>query len=299
MTTRLEGIKEECLQDSWVILYTFIAKELTERRGSDGEQILREAVRRYGCDRGLTNQKRLLDHNIKINLLTLFNEGRDRPGEPRFTSCTIRNTREERISETLICSFADVWKKYDAKWLGRIYCEEFHLACYEAFSFGKAKINLTRSLTQDGDDRCRFYHTYRPENLSDQERKLSFEEFDPGYEPPTEKMPKPQGKSGFNMLWIKMYYYLLECSVEALGDEEGRALVAAGLRRAAKAQAEEFLSRAAATEQLIDEQFMEDHLPISLDYDSEPLWAQYDRFVANQLFRDCFGNNLLYGVGLT
>ena len=126
-----------------VILYTFIAKELTERRGSDGEQILREAVRRYGRDRGLTNQKRLLDHNIKINLLTLFNEGRDRPGEPRFTSRVIRNTREERISETLICSFADVWKKYDAKWLGRIYCEEFHLACYEAFSFGKAKINLT------------------------------------------------------------------------------------------------------------------------------------------------------------
>ena len=73
---------------------------------------------------------------------------------------------------------------------------------------------------------------------------------------------------------------------------------AASTRASAKAQAEEFLSRAAATEQLIDEQFMEDHLPISLDYDSEPLWAQYDRYGAKQLLRDCFGNTLLKGVGL-
>lgn len=110
-------------------------------------------------------------------------------------------------------------------------------------------------------------------------------------------MPKPQGKSGFNMLWIKMYFYLLECSVETLG-EDGRSLVAAGLRRAARAQAEEFLRRAEATEQVIDFDFLEGHLPITLDFDREPLWERYDQYGAKKLLQDCFGNVLLKGVGL-
>ncbi len=296
MIKRLEDIKLECLQDSWVILYTFIAKELVARYGIEGEAALREAVRRYGKDRGLTNRKRLMDNQIKINLLTLFQEGRDRPGEPRFTSKVIRNTREERISDTLICSFADVWKKYDAKALGRIYCEEFHIACYEAFSFGKAKINLTRTLTQDGDDRCCFYHTFRPENLTEEERKLCFEEYDPGYRKPETAMPKPQGKEGFNMLWIKMYYYLLECADEAFR-EDGIAAVAFGLTQAAAAQGREFRERAQATEQLIDNNFLEGHLPIHIRPDEEPLWETYGKHRAKELIQNCFLKPLLKEVG--
>ena len=91
--TRLDEIKLESLQDSWVIMYTFIARRLYEQAGFEGEVALREAVRRYGRDRGLTNRQRLLDNNIKINLETLFCEGRDRPGEPRFLSKVIRSTR--------------------------------------------------------------------------------------------------------------------------------------------------------------------------------------------------------------
>ena len=69
---RLEEIKLNSLQDSWVIMYTFIAKELLSQGGFQGEVALREAIRRYGRDRGLSNQKRLLDNNIKINL-AIFN----------------------------------------------------------------------------------------------------------------------------------------------------------------------------------------------------------------------------------
>lgn len=284
---RLDEIKLESLQDSWVIMYTFIARELFDKGGFNGEAALREAVRRYGRDRGLTNRKRLLDNNIKINLETLFNEGRDRPGEPRFLSKVIRSTREERISDTLICSFADIWKKYDARHLGRIYCEEFHIECYKAFGFGKTKVNLARSLTQEGDDRCFFYHTYRPENLTEEERKLSFEEFDPGYVKPDIPMPKPEGKSGFNMLWIKMYYYLLEASVERLG-ETGRTFVANGLRNAALEQGRVFLKQADSTEQKVTQTYLEDHLPLNLDINKEPLWEIYDSHGAKKLLWDCF-----------
>ena len=284
---RFEEIELENLQDSWVIMYTFIARELYERGGLKGEEALREAVRRYGRDRGLTNRRRLLEHGIKINLETLFHEGRDRPGEPRFLSKVIRSTREERISDTLICSFADVWKRYGAKHLGRIYCEEFHIACYQAFGFGKIKVNLSRTLTQDGDDRCFFYHTYRPENLTDEERRLSFEEYDPGYVKPETAMPKPEGKSGFNMLWIKMYFYLLEAAVEYLG-ETGRVLVSAGLRHAAAEQARVFLRQADDTERTVDRNYLTAHLPLRLEIDSEPLWESYDKYGAKRLLADNF-----------
>ena len=293
---RLEEIKLENLQDSWVIMYTFIARELFDRGGFQGEIALREAVRRYGRDRGLTNRQRLIDNNIKINLETLFHEGRDRPGEPRFLSKVIRSTREERISDTLICSFADVWKKYNAKHLGRIYCEEFHIECYKAFGFGQTKVNLSRSMTQDGDDRCFFYHTYRPENLTDEQRRLSFEEYDPGYVKPSTPMPKPEGKSGFNMLWIKMYFYLLEAAVEQLG-ETGRMLVANGLRHGAVEQAKVFLEQARATEREVDQIYLVDHLPLNLDIDAEPLWETYDKHGAKQLLRDCFYKVLFQEVG--
>lgn len=294
---RLEEIKLDSLQDSWVIMYTFVAKELLAQGGFQGEVALREAVRRYGRDRGLANQKRLLDNNIKINLVTLFCEGRDRPGESRFIAYNTFQSEEDFTVCTHICSFADVWKKYDAKAIGRIYCEEFHIACYEAFGFGATKVNLARSMTQDGDDRCIFNHTLRPENMTEEQRRLCFAKFDESYQPPDTPMPKPQGKGGFNMLWIKMYYHLLACAAEELGDM-GRSIVGCGLRRAAQEQAKVFLENAQATERTVDRAYLTDHLPLSLDPDGEPLWEDYNQYGALALLKDCFYTPLLKEVGL-
>lgn len=292
---RLEEIKLNSLQDSWVIMYTFIAREMLNQGGFQGEVALREAIRRYGRDRGLTNQKRLLDNNIKINLATLFCEGRDRPNEARFVAYNTFQSEEDFSVCTHICSFADLWKKYDAKAIGRIYCEEFHIACYEAFGFGATKVNLARSLTQDGDDRCIFNHTLRPENMTEEQRRLCFAKFDESYERPAVEMPKPHGKGGFNMLWVKMYYYLLECAVEELGDM-GRTIVSQGLYTAALEQARVFLEEAASTERVVDRQYLVDHLPLSLEPDEDPLWESYDQYGALDLLKKCFYAPLLKEV---
>lgn len=294
---RLEEIKLDSLQDSWVIMYTFVAKALLEQGGFQGEVALREAIRRYGRDRGITNQKRLLDNNIKINLVTLFCEGRDRPGEARFVAYNTFQSEEDFTVCTHICSFADVWKKYDAKAIGRIYCEEFHIACYEAFGFGATKVNLARSMTQDGDDRCIFNHTLRPENMTAEQQRLCFAKFDESYEPPKTAMPKPKGKGGFNMLWIKMYYYLLACAVEELGDA-GRTIVGRGLRIAAAEQAKVFLENAQSVESQVDRTYLSDHLPLSLEPDRDPLWGSYDQYGALDLLKGCFYAPLLKEVGL-
>lgn len=284
---RLESIQLDNLQDSWVIMYTYIAKELIDSGGFEGEVVLREAIRRYGRDRGLVNRKRLLDNNIKINLITLFCEGRDRPGDSRFLSSRSYTSEQEYSSCIHVCSFADLWKHYGVKRLGRIYCEEFHIACYEAFSFGRMKVNLARSLTQDGDDRCIFSHTLRPENMTSDERKLCFPEFDPEYVRPEIDMPKPIGKSGFNMLWIKMYYHFLSCATEQMGDL-GRVFVGNGLRRAAKEQANLLKIKSQATEQQLDEIYVNENLPLNIDIEKEPMWQSYDQFGAKQLLIDCF-----------
>lgn len=294
---RFDEIILDSMQDSWVMLYGFLAKQLMDEGGFPGEIAVREATRRFGRDRGLANRKRLVDNNIKVNLLTLFCEGRDRPGESRFICYNTYQSEEDFSVCTHICSLADVWKKYGLKRYGRIYCEEFHIADYEAFGFGATKVNLARTLTQDGDDRCIFNHTLRPENMSEDIRKLCFAKFDEGYTKPDTVMPKPQGKSGFAMLWIKTFYYLLECAVEELGDL-GRIIVGNGLRVTAHEQAKAFLEEAASTERTVDRKYLEEHLSLDLDPEKDILWKEYNQYGALDLVKTCFYAPLLEEVGL-
>ncbi len=292
---RFEELEWGNMQDGWVLLYGFLARQLMEDAGFDGEVALREGTRRFGRDRGLTNQKRLLDNNIKINLLTLYHEGRDRPGEPRFIEVHDMESEEEIVIRTYVCPMADVWKKYGLRKYGRIYCEEFHYADYDAYSFGTAKINVARSLTQEGDDRCVFNHTMRPENMTPELRKICFARFDPDYVPPKEPMPKPQGKSGFDMLWIKTYYYILEAAVETLGDP-GIAIVQKALRTTAHEDARNLIDIAERTERAIDRDFLEAHIAPYIDADNNPLWNSYSRYDALPLAKKFYFDPLFREV---
>lgn len=48
---RLEAMQMESLQDSWTIMYTFLARILYDEYSLEGESALREAIRRFGRDR--------------------------------------------------------------------------------------------------------------------------------------------------------------------------------------------------------------------------------------------------------
>ena len=67
---------------------------------------------------------------------------------------------------------AEVWDQYDARRIGRIYCEEFHRACYQdhracyqEYAFGLTQVNLAQTLTQDGDGYCDFHVVLRKANV--------------------------------------------------------------------------------------------------------------------------------------
>ena len=90
-------------------------------------------------------------------------------------------TDEERNSHTLVCPMAEVWDQYDARRIGRIYCEEFHRACYQEYAFGLTQVNLAQTLTQDGDGYCDFHVVLRKANVPSDKKAKCFAEYDPGY----------------------------------------------------------------------------------------------------------------------
>lgn len=113
--------------------------------GEKGERIVREATRRYGKDRGRTRREKHEALGVKINMHSLFAVCSDLPSDPRFRRDRLKLTDEERNSHTLVCPMAEVWDQYDARRIGRIYCEEFHRACYQEYAFGLTQVNLAQT----------------------------------------------------------------------------------------------------------------------------------------------------------
>lgn len=182
--SRVEVFEVQNCQDAWSKMYGHLAKAVVAKLGIEGEQALREGVRVYGSRRGALQRERHMAIGLKPNLLNLFTHG-DVPthkANPNFKRNKIKLTEQERLSETLCCPIAEVWIAMGIKDLGRIYCEEFHHAKFGTYNT-KAQINLSQSLTQEGDDYCRFSIYLRPGNMTPEERKETFTDFDPGYKP--------------------------------------------------------------------------------------------------------------------
>ena len=156
---------EEHLQrllDLQAKMYYFLASGLLDRFGLEGEAAVRRAIRRFGRERGLQTRKEHLAKGFAINLHTLFTQY-DLPGDPRFRRNKLELTEETRLSETLVCTFFNVWKKYpEGNRIGRIYCEEVHHQIFGAYD-PAIQTNLCCTLTQ-GDDKCRFSIYLRPGN---------------------------------------------------------------------------------------------------------------------------------------
>ena len=147
--------EEQCmmdLSDNYTLLYSFMGRELIDTFGLEGERALREGTRRYGRDRGIHSRERHLKAGYKVNMESLFSIGGDLPPDPRFRRELQELNPQERISHTLICPMADVWKENNEQRIGRIYCEEFHPACYNHYAFDCGHTNLAKTLTQENDE---------------------------------------------------------------------------------------------------------------------------------------------------
>lgn len=261
------------LQDCWSLLYITLAREFADSVPVEGEAAIREAVRQFGKDRGEKLKKRHIEQGLKINLENLFTYY-DLPGDPRFKRRKIRLNSQERLSDTLVCPIAQLWKDLNEKALGRIYCEEFHHAMFGSYA-NKAQIDLSKTLTQEGDEYCCFAVYLRPANMDKEERKEAFSEFDDSYRFP-ENLNYDEGthRDGFNMLCIKLGYYMIKQGLELLG-EQGRIAAVKGLRSFAVAYAEFLFQKSKEMGVDFDRQFVAENSPFSLNMDEDLLWKEY------------------------
>ena len=150
------------LMDLQAKLYYFLAHWLIAEFGLEGEAAVRRAIRRFGRERGLQIRREHQDRGLQINLFNLFSYY-DLPEDSRFSRNKIELTEETRLSETIECTFFNVWKNYpDGNSIGRVYCEEIHHQIFSAYD-SAVQTNLCCTLTQ-GDDKCRFSVYLRPAN---------------------------------------------------------------------------------------------------------------------------------------
>lgn len=288
--TKQEEEQLNNLEDHYCIMYAILGRTLMDDFGVDGEAILRQGTRYYGQNRGKIHRQKHLDAGMKINMYNLFTSGGDLPGDTRTFREAQRLNAEERVSHTLTCPMADIWKAYGCMDIGRIYCEEFHNACYSTYAYGYTKVNIAKTLTQEGDDYCSFNVVLRKADLPEMLQKVCFEECDPDYVPPEEvNLQTPGAKEGYRSLWLRLYYFLLQAAVEQK-KEEGKRSIAKGLNRLADIVATAFGGKKNVK---LDSDFLEENYPLNLKTDEEPMWLEYRENGAKELVEKEFIEPLL------
>lgn len=285
------------LADSYTLIYPFIAHNIIDQFGEKGEAAVREGTRRYGRDRAIALREKHMKMNVKINMKSLFSVGADLPPDPRFKRELQELNPQERVSHTLCCPMADIWKRYNYMEIGRIYCEEFHFACYNEYAYGYTQVNLAKTQTQVGDDYCAFNIVLRPENLPNELKPVCFEEYDPNYIKKDVDIPQAYGKSGFGTLWIKLYYHLLCTASEFLG-EEGVKAVIKGLEEEAADAACRLKKSAEEQGLVLDKSFIELNYPLEFNPDDEPMWETYNKCNAKELLKKHFYPILFRETGI-
>ena len=271
--TKLEELQIANLQDSWSIIYEEMASALIQQCGISGESVLRQGIRDYGIERGTKMRERHLSMGLKLNLKNLFSYF-DLPSDPRFKREKISLTPQQRLSYTLVCPIAQQWISDGNKHLGRIYCEEFHHACFSAYA-EKSQTNLAKTLTEDGDNYCCFSVYLRPGNMTEQERKEAFEEYDSDY-CLSEDFQYDLGthKDGYNRLSILIIYLIAKEAISQLG-EHGETAVIQGIIQLRQHLMEFMKARAEAIDVPCDQRFLEKNMPLRLTFAEETLWNEY------------------------
>ena len=272
--------KQRCIMnisDAYTLMYGFVGKKLVDTLGVKGEAALREGTRQYGYDRAETSRNKHLAVNAKINMKNLFSLFHDLPGDPRFRRELQELNPQERVSHTLICPMNDVWRRYGQRAIGRIYCEEFHPACYQHYAYDLSQVNLSRTLTQEGVEYCDFNVILRPEKVPDELKPVCFAEYDPFYAEPEVEDPPADAKTGFGSLSAKLIYYIFRQAKADLG-EAGAEAVRSGLTEWAEAMAQFLRTCAQENGDTLDKAYLSDNLPFELDTATvdTAIWQHYD-----------------------
>lgn len=157
MSEKREELRDpaEVFGDLFAKLYIYMAKELKETFGKEGEEVLKRALINFGHDRGRELLKKHEELGIPITVKSLF-EYYDLPGDKRFKRNPMKLTENVRYSQTLVCPYQETWRKIapDSPELWSLYCDTAHQAIFEAY-IQDIICELPLLLTK-GDKYCQF-----------------------------------------------------------------------------------------------------------------------------------------------
>lgn len=284
-----EDYEADHLQDQYTLMFGILGRRIVKELGIEGERALREAVRRYGADRGTKDRLKHEQAGCKVNMYSAFNCGAGLPGNKRTTSIRFQSLPRQHISQILTCPMAEIWDRYDCFDIGRIYCEEFHFAYYNTYGFGKTKVNLGTTLTERGAEYCSFNVILNPADLTQELAGRCFEEYDERPEKPDMSyFQKVSAQEGYRSLYLRLYYYIAVTLQQYLG-KKGRQTLINGLHELTDITADYIRKENPKP----DTAYLDDHYPAFLDTDREAGWQDYREENAKELFQTEFCDLLL------
>lgn len=160
------GNPVEVVMDLFAKLYIYMAKEVYDKFGEEGKDIIEKALINFGHDRGKTIRKKHEKLGFPITVKSLF-ENYDLPADKeRVRRNSIKLTDYVRYSRTLNCPWQETWREIapDHPEMWRLYCDTVHQAVFEAY-IDDITCELPQLLTKD-DAYCQF-EVYRKGHKSD------------------------------------------------------------------------------------------------------------------------------------
>jgi len=105
------------------MLYHFLSSEVVEKFGAEGEEVIRQAIHKYGDARGLKIRKEVLAQGLPLTVENL-SKFYDLPLPLAWVSEKIRAEENCLEKKVTYCPFAEEWKRLKGEKLGLIYCEQ-------------------------------------------------------------------------------------------------------------------------------------------------------------------------------
>lgn len=204
-------------QDAWSDYYISAAGALSESYGMTGRAAARDAIRLYAEMLGRERREFLLKHGRKPNLYNIFLHGGPLPAGCRTRKEWIRHTSQEVFVNISSCPCAECWLNRNKAETGKMFCEEFYPAYIFTAASPRAQVNVGRELVNEGDTFCRLSIYLRPANISVEERRIYFEEFDPDYTEPDGELPVQE--ADYAKLAATLESCFISCARARLGDE--------------------------------------------------------------------------------
>ncbi len=135
------------------LLLGYLIREILDRSGKEGEEVVLEAVQAYGEGRGKRMARTALENGCRNDLLgyLLYIEVDPDDTGNKFR---IESRRPYFRVKATKCGWHEIWREHDMSDVGRIYCRDIDKAILRGFN-SELRFDVPRNLN-DGSTFCEF-----------------------------------------------------------------------------------------------------------------------------------------------